>query len=117
MPERMARVRRFLLAQRINKQMTNEQITELAIILNKPDFSSKDSDDIDRCMCEAGAEDSTALVLAWKLIEGEPFRVQSGNPDTIARCRSLAQHLGASVRSHKEAGGYTIIIFDPAPRQ
>jgi len=44
--------------------------------------------------------DPCAIALVWiaqKLLSGKPCRLDSDNPTTIARARSLATHLGATI--------------------
>jgi hypothetical protein len=57
------------------------------------------------------------VVVAAKLIEGKQYGVSTDSPDTIRRCRLLAQHLGASLETIKEDDGRTSIILSPPPRQ
>jgi hypothetical protein len=60
--------------------------------------------------------DVLCLRLVEKLLEGKPYGILSDNPESIKRVRSIAAHLGATVREVHERGGRTGIIFDPPPK-
>jgi hypothetical protein len=63
-------------------------------------------------------ETSVPLVLmAAKLMEGKYSGVQTDDPDTVRRCRLLAQHIGASVEMIEEESGRTKMFFGPPARQ
>jgi hypothetical protein len=91
--------------------MTNEEIVRRAISLLNDDGDESPIDPMD-----AGL-----IMIALNLLEGKKYALSSGDPDSIDRARSLAEHLGASV----EAGKHTLdvindrtttIVFSPAPR-
>jgi hypothetical protein len=74
------------------------------------------------------AREAELVGMAAKLLAGEPHAVVSDSRETIEACRSLAQHLGASVGKPKsmeefksfaqelgvEGDGDNMIIFSPA---
>jgi hypothetical protein len=53
-------------------------------------------------------DDPCAVALAWiavKLLNGQPYSLDSNNPTTIARARSLAAHLGVTVTEMESSVG------------
>jgi hydrogenase/urease accessory protein HupE len=85
----------------MSKKVANDKIVELAALQLKIDRSASASDD-DVHNFERGLEplegyDHALLMLAVKLMAGMPYRVIGDNQENISRCRSMAEHLGASV--------------------
>jgi hypothetical protein len=76
----------------------------------------------------ASAREAELVGIAAALLAGEPYAIISENKEMVAACRSLAAHVGASVRSPKsmeeyksfaaqfglEGEGDNMIVFTPA---
>ena len=105
----------------MSKKVANDKIVELAALQLKIDRSASASDD-DVHNFERGLEplegyDHALLMLAVKLMAGMPYRVISDNQENISRCRSMAEHLGASVEQKQSNWpGASQLIFRPASR-
>jgi acyl-CoA reductase-like NAD-dependent aldehyde dehydrogenase len=77
----------------------------------------------------ATAREAELVGMAAKLLAGQPHAIISDNRETVEACRSLAQHLGASVGKPRtmeeyksfaqeldlDGDGDNMIIFSPAP--
>jgi hypothetical protein len=77
----------------------------------------------------ASAREAELVGMAAALLAGEPYAIVSDNKETIAACRSLATHMGASVGAPKsmeeykafaaefglEGEGDNMIVFTPVP--
>ena len=77
----------------------------------------------------ANAREAELVGMAAALLAGEPYAIVSDNRETIAACRSLAEHMGASAGSPKsmeeyksfasqfglEGEGDNMIVFTPCP--
>ncbi len=102
----------------MNRSMNNSEITELANLQLAVDQSPHD-DTLQQRFKKAldrAAGDSTGLGLsqmAAKLMSGRSYQITSDNPETIARARSLASELGASIVEFEESENLTSIKFAP----
>jgi hypothetical protein len=61
------------------------------------------------------------VIMASKLLAGKPYCVVSDNPESIARAKSLAQHMGAIMeeRGNGELHGInqpTFMFYPPSPQ-
>jgi hypothetical protein len=76
----------------------------------------------------ASAREAELVGMAASLLAGEPYAIMGDNKETVAACRSLAAHMGASAGSPKsmeehkalavqfglEGEGDNMIVFLPA---
>jgi hypothetical protein len=76
----------------------------------------------------ANAREAGLVGMAASLLAGEPYAIVGDNRETVAACRSLAEHMGASASSPKsmeeykafatqfglEGDGDNMIVFTPA---
>jgi hypothetical protein len=76
----------------------------------------------------ANAREAELVGMAASLLAGEPYAIIGDNKDTVAACRALATHMGASAGSPKsmeeykafaaqfalEGEGDNMIVFTPA---
>ena len=102
--------------------VTNEEIVALAGLQLKIDSLGADKNpsgldafkkQLDRL---TGAGDCMMLMVAAKLLAGKPYCITSDNPETIRRCKSLAEHMGASVQELCVGCGMTRMILSPPSR-
>jgi hypothetical protein len=56
-------------------------------------------EEFERALATMDFHDKIAMWFAGKLIEGLPYRIETDNPETIVRARSIAGLLGGSVSS------------------
>ena len=91
-----------------------EEILALAALQRKIDLDSLDDhvspSDIDGFKKGLDRLDANGFVLlnvARKILEGKSYSITSDNPETISRCRSLAENMGASVNEIPEGNGLT----------
>jgi hypothetical protein len=75
----------------------------------------------------ANAREAELVGMAASLLAGEPYAIMGDNRETVAACRSLAAHMGASAGSPKsveeckafaaqfglEGEGDNMIVFSP----
>ncbi|WP_334403299.1 hypothetical protein [Bradyrhizobium sp. AZCC 2289] len=99
-----------------------EEIVSLAALQLRIDSPGSDRHPLDMEVFKNGlarfnAGDCMMLMVAAKLLAGKPYCVTSDNPETISRCRSLAEHMGASVQEIRADGIITRIILGPPCRQ
>jgi hypothetical protein len=78
----------------------------------------------------ASAREAELVGMAAALLAGEPYAIVGDNKETVAACRSLAAHMGASAGAPKsmeeykafaaqfglEGEGDNMIVFTPAQR-
>ena len=98
----------------------NEELIELASLQRKIDHqpcSEKEIDAFERKLAQLTSHDFIVMTLAVKLLEGNPYSVTTDNPDTVRRCRALADRMGATVEEFRDGGSISQIIFHPAARQ
>ena len=88
-------------------------------------YNATDDDEVEILGAKFDAEldrlkndDPCAVALVWiaqKLLNGKPYRLDSDNPTTIARARSLAAHLGATVTETESSlgAGRRSLRFEP----
>jgi hypothetical protein len=101
--------------------MNNQQIIELASLVLAVDQNPDDEALVQRL--EAGLDqlqssaDGIRVMLATKLLAGEPYSVVSNNPASVQACRSLAAHMGASVIEGDRQLGARTFYIEPAMRQ
>ena len=62
------------------------------------------------------------VLLAEKLLGGRPYLINTDKPDTVARVRSLAAYLGATVTEQDSQLAELVAVryslrVDPAPRE
>jgi hypothetical protein len=102
---------------------TNEEIVALAELVLAADsaeheLASKLEAKLDAEL--AGLESGTdhmLVSLAERLLAGRGFGIDTDNPNSLARIRSLATYLGATVSSDVECcGGRHTLILQPPPR-
>jgi hypothetical protein len=92
----------------------NDEIVRLASLTRRAGFTDRDQAQLD-CASEF---DRILVVVASKLLDGKRFSVRSGNPKTLKRILSLAQHLGAGdTQFYDRLAGMPAIAFDPPSRQ
>ena len=77
---------------------SNAKIIEVATLVLKCDQTGNADDlrQLDQELSRFEAADHAALTLAYKLMEGKPFRMTSDNPETIRRSTAIAQQIGAT---------------------
>jgi hypothetical protein len=77
----------------------------------------------------ATAREADLVGMAASLLAGEPYAILTDNRETVAACKSLAEHMGAAAGSPKsleeykafasqfglEGDGDNMIVFAPAP--
>jgi hypothetical protein len=87
-----------------------EEIVSLAALRLKIDFDSLDDhvSPSDIVYFKRGLDrlDATGFVLlsvAGKILEGKSYSITSENSETIRRCRSLAEYMGAFVQEVSES--------------
>lgn len=90
------------------------EIVRLAALMHKVDRDDSDEDatELERGLKQLGGMGSAMVIFAGKMLEGKPYRVISDWPETVARYRSVARHLGASEET-TELG----IVFRPPAQQ
>jgi len=81
-----------------------EEIVRLAALQQQIDLDSVDDhvspldvEQFKKGMDRLDVDGFVLLNVARKILEGKPFSITSDNPETITRCRSLIDHMGASV--------------------
>jgi hypothetical protein len=81
-----------------------EEIARLAALQRQIDLDSLDDQvaplDVEQFKKGVDRLDVSGFVrlnVARKVLEGKPFSITSDHPETISRCRSLADHMGASL--------------------
>jgi hypothetical protein len=84
----------------------NEEIVSLAALQRKIDLDSLDDrvspadiNDFKNRLNRLDVNGFVLLSVAGKILEGKSYSITSDSPETIRRCRSLAKHMGAFVRS------------------
>jgi hypothetical protein len=106
--------------------ISNEEIVSLAALQRKmidleslgDHVSPSDMDVFKKSLDHLSSAVGFVLLMAARnLLEGKPYCITSDNPGTISRCRSLAEHMGASVDEFREVDGLTKIILGPPSRQ
>ena len=109
----------------------NKTIIEIVELMHRANASSN-ADDVrhlkDQFERISEHDKPVAGPLVWaayKLSSGKSYGFATGNPQTIERCRSLANALGATVEvitndprleSNREAAGKTLVVFSPPIR-
>jgi hypothetical protein len=88
----------------------NEEIVRLASLMLKDEPEYADAIKFLR------STDLMLVQMAASLLDNKSFGVSSDNPESIARCRSLAHHIGASVESGDDPLGTAAVIFYPPLR-
>lgn len=96
---------------------TDDEIVQLAHLVLAVDAGASPLSELEREGDHLSINDLRAVLLAVKLIEGSGYRIRSDNPAHVARARSIAARVGASVLSADERDGATDITFAPAHRQ
>jgi hypothetical protein len=92
--------------------ISNEEIVSLAALQRKIQVDSfgdhvspSDIDDFKDGLNRLDITGFVLLGLAGKLLEGKSYSISSDNPETISRCKSLAEYMGASVNEISENEG------------
>jgi hypothetical protein len=93
----------------------NAHIIRLAALMHAVDDSN--SAEFERELDQTDFDTKFFVPMASKLMSGKPYQIISDKPQRINDARSLAQHIGASVRSVQTDGRQTHIIFDPPMAQ
>jgi hypothetical protein len=102
------------------QEMTNEETVALAALMHKIDqASSVCPSEMETLKREMARLDNKVapLLLARKLLEGKPYRLSSDDPETIERCKSLAEYMGAAFCVLGESGWGTHIEVHPTHDQ
>ena len=97
----------------------DKTIVELAALQLKIDGGSPSTNEVQKLeqgLAGLSSSDFAVMNLALRLLAGKNYSVTTDNVDTAKRCRSLADHMGASVEEVFEGGGLTKIIFRPSSR-
>jgi hypothetical protein len=76
----------------------NEEIVGLAILQNQREAAQA---------FETGSNKGKSA-LCMPLLAGKPFALSTDNPESVAKWRSLAEHIGASIRTIEEGDGVLI---------
>jgi hypothetical protein len=101
--------------------ISNEEIISLAALKRKIDLdnavSSSDMDAFKKGLDRFGDAGIPMLMVAAKLLEGKGYQITTDNPETISRCRSLADHMGASIDVIRKDSWLTQMNFRPPSRQ
>jgi hypothetical protein len=97
----------------------NERLVQLAALQRKIDHGESailtmEMDHFQRMLAEFTVHDLIVMSLAVMLLEGKTYRVTADSPETVRRCKSLADHMGASLEEIRESAHLTQIIFRPA---
>jgi hypothetical protein len=83
--------------------------------------SADDLRELERGLDRLDAADKPLAVFALKLLQGKPYAVTSNSPETLARYRAFADHVGAVIEVIEgvdwPAPGLTKIVFRPPPAQ
>jgi hypothetical protein len=86
------------------KEPCNEEIVRLAALRLKIDqdvaedsVSPSDLVGFKRGLAHLNALGFVLLGVAGKVLEGKPYAISSYSPETISRCKSLAEQMGAPV--------------------
>ena len=93
----------------------NEEIVRLATLHLALDQGPEDVDakmEFEQGLDRLEREEILLVTAALKLLKGKPYAMSTDNPSRVARWRSLAEHMGAPVRTCEEEEGMTHIIFD-----
>jgi hypothetical protein len=76
--------------------------------------STTDLHRFERGLAGLSGGDLIVMNLAVKLLEGKNYIVTTDNAETVKRCRSLADHMGASAEQIFEGSALTKIVFRPS---
>ena len=102
-------------------EIANQKMVELAALQRKIDHGQSsttiDLHHFQQALADFQDHDFITMSLAVMLLEGKSYSLAGDNPDTVSRCKSLAEHMGASVEEIREGGHLIQIVFRPASRQ
>lgn len=104
----------------IDMNNNNETIVEMATLQLKIDQGQPSTNDVhtyEQGLAGLSSGDFIVMNLAVKVLEGKQYSVTTDNAETVKRCRSLADHMGALVQEIFEGSGLTKIVFRPSSRQ
>ena len=103
-----------------HSETNDDELLRLATLVNQPDLPAAERDALKSDIAALDHEETALVMLASKLLAGEPHGVETNDADSLRRCRSFAEGMGATVISQgtsPEGHGRVAVLFGPPPRQ
>jgi hypothetical protein len=102
-----------------HRETNDDELLRLATLVNR-DLSAPEAAALKSDIAALDHEETALVMLASKLLAGEPHGVETNSADSLRRCRSFAEGMGATVLAlgtSPEGAGRMTVLFGPPPRQ
>ena len=97
--------------------MTDDEIIELAQLVLAAEQSPDDQElaaKVKKIKCEG--VDELLMRFANKMLQGKAYAIQTDNPETARRARSIATKLGVTPSRFEQSENDTVMLFEPPKR-